>query len=119
MAAKSSYINTEGGKLIIEPSPADKAALTREIKQLESYYSDLLEMAASQGDQFYYKFTPRGPLRERWMYLGEWFYPSTIEATKIELESAKKVRNKMDERRIQIGTPEHNELIKKLDNGKI
>ena len=73
---------------------ARKAELTKEIKAVDAYVKDLEDISQRQGDQFAYEF--EGRKRERWMYLGNWFFPSTIRKEKKYLDSLIKQRKELD-----------------------
>lgn len=71
-------------------TPAEKRALTKEIKQTQKYLNDLLEQKERQGNKHNYEF--EGRKCDRWMLHGEFFFPSTISEIKKELAELKTKR---------------------------
>lgn len=65
-------------------TPAEKRALTKEIKQVKEYLTDLIEQKKAQGNKYFYEFD--GKMLERYLLHGEFFFPITIIKFKRELK---------------------------------
>ena len=55
---------------------SEKIQLTKEIKQVQEYISDMESQMKSQGDKFFFEF--EGRKCPRYLLHGEFFFPSTV-----------------------------------------
>lgn len=94
---------------------AAKTALTKEIKAQKEYLQDLKSCMESQGEKYFFDF--EGRKCDRYMYLGEFFFPRTVK--KEEMVLAKMVKDRAEMDKIKDCSDEVFTVIHEIQQGSV